>query len=196
MKLAATSIAIALTTLCATAASAQAPAGTVQRDVDQQTRIEQGLQSGALTTREAAKLEGQEAKVETLQANMLKDGSLSPAEKARLDRAQNQVSRDIYRQKHDAQTGNPNSVSSKRMQADVQRNIDQQARIEQGIRSGTLANRETASLERGQARVSRAEAVAGADGHVGAAEQAGIQARENHQSQRIFRKKHNQVAKN
>ena len=32
-------------------------AGTVQRDVNQQTRIEQGLKSGELNTREAAKLE-------------------------------------------------------------------------------------------------------------------------------------------
>ena len=61
--------------------------------------------------------------------------------------------------------------------------------------SGTLTNRETASLERGQAHVNRAEAVAGADGHVGPAEQTNIQARENHQINRIYRKKHNEVEK-
>ncbi|HXX84137.1 MAG TPA: hypothetical protein VEN29_09155 [Casimicrobiaceae bacterium] len=190
-----TSIAIALAALCATAASAQTAGSTVQRDVNQQERIEQGLQNGSLNTREAARLENQEATVERIQANALKDGTLSPAEKARLDKAQNQVSRDIYRQKHDAQSGNPNSASSKRMQADVQRNINQQARIEQGVKSGTLTNRETASLERGQAHVNRAEALAGVDGHVGPAEQANIQARENHQSNRIYRKKHNEIEK-
>ena len=195
MNLASTSMAIALGVLCATAASAQTASSMVQRDVAQQNRIEQGLQSGELNTREAAKLENQEAKVEKMQANALKDGTLSPAEKARLDRAQNQVSRDIYRQKHDAQTGNPNSASSLRMQADVQRNANQQARIEQGVKSGALTNRETASLERGQAHVNRAEALAGADGHVGPAEQANIQAREDHQSNRIYRKKHNEVTK-
>ena len=190
-----TSIVIALGALCTTAASAQTTGSTVQRDVNQQERIEQGLQSGALNTREAAKLENQEAKVERIQTSALKDGSLSPAEKARLDKAQNQVSRDIYRQKHDAQTGNPNSASSKRMQADVQRNANQQARIEQGVKSGTLTTRETASLERGQAHVNRTEAVAGADGHVGPVEQANIQARESHQSARVYRKKHNDVEK-
>jgi len=190
-----TAIVVALSALCATAASAQTTGGTVQRDVNQQERIEQGLQSGALNTREAAKLENQETKVEKMQANALKDGSLSPAEEARLDKAQNQVSRDIYRQKHDAQLGNPNSASSKRMQADVQRNINQQVRIEQGVKSGALTHRETARLERGQAHVNRAEAVAGADGHIGPVGQANIQARENHQSARVYRKKHNEIEK-
>jgi len=98
-------------------------AGTVQRDVNQQSRIEQGLKSGELNTREAAKLEKEEAHVDHMQAKDLKDGSLSSAEKAKLNAAQNKVSRDIYREKHDAQVGNPNSASSKRMQADVQRNV-------------------------------------------------------------------------
>jgi len=81
------------------------------------------------------------------------------------------------------------------MQADVQRNANQQARIEQGVQSGALTNRETASLERGQSHVNRAEGRAAADGHVGPAEQANIQARENHQSKRIYRKKHNEAEK-
>src|SRR5258706_10942310 len=112
-------------------AGAFAQAGTVQRDVNQQQRIEQGLQSGQLNTREAARLESEEAKVQRDQARAMRDGKLSPAEKARLAREQNKVSRDIYREKHDAQTGNPGSASSQRMQADVQRNINQQTRIEQ-----------------------------------------------------------------
>ena len=41
-------------------AGAFAQAGTVQRDVNQQQRIEQGLQSGQLTTREASRLEGED----------------------------------------------------------------------------------------------------------------------------------------
>src|SRR3954466_2856567 len=154
-----------------TGAFAQAGAGTIQRDVNQQQRIEQGLQSGQLNTREAARLEREEGKVERDQSRAMRDGNLSPAEKARLAREQNQVSRDIYREKHDAQTGNPSSASSQRMQADVQRNINQQTRIEQGVQSGSLTTRETAKLEGGQARDTRAEAHAGADGKVSAREQ-------------------------
>src|SRR3954447_7758889 len=155
--------------------AAFAQAGTVQRDVNQQQRIEQGLRSGQLTTREASRLENEEARIERDQARAMKDGKLSPAEKARLEREQNAVSRDIYREKHDAQTGNPNSASSQRMQADVQRNINQQERIEQGVKSGSLTTRETAKLEAGQSRDTRAEARTGADGKVGAREQRRIQ---------------------
>ena len=188
MKFAHTTLTAALALAFSGAVFAQA--NTVQRDANQQQRIEQGLQSGSLTTREAGKLEKEETKVEKDQARAMRDGNLSPAEKARLQREQNAVSRDIYRQKHDAQTGNPNSASSQRMQADVQRNINQQSRIEQGVQSGSLTTRETAKLEAGQSRDTRAEAHAGADGNVSAKEQKRMQKKENRQSARIHREKH------
>ncbi len=119
-----------------------------------------------------------------------KDGKLSPVEKARIQRAQNQESRQINRLESNAAKGNPNSASSQRMQADVQRNVNQQQRIEQGVQSGQLTNREAGKLERGQARVNRAEARAGADGKVGPNEQRRIQKAENRQSKRIYREKH------
>ena len=190
-----TLIALAVGALVSGTAHAQGAATTVQRDVNQQQRIEQGLQSGQLTTGEAAKLEKQETKVETMQKNALKDGTLTPAEKARLAKAQNATSASIAAQKHDAQVGNPNSASSKRMQADVQRNVNQQARIEQGVKSGQLTNTEVAKLERGQSHVTGKEARAGANGHVGAAEQANIQAAENRQSAHVYDKKHNAATK-
>ena len=164
-----------------------------QRNVDQQQRIESGLQSGQLTTREAGKLEKGEAHIDKMEANADRNGHVSAAEQARITSAQNRESNAIYQQKHDAQTGNPNSASSQRLQADTQRNINQQSRIEQGEKSGQLTTRETGSLERGQARVDRATARAAANGHVGANEQAGIQARENRQSNRVFNKKHNRT---
>jgi len=193
MKFAHTAIAAALSLAFCGAALAQA--GTVQRDVNQQQRIEQGLKSGQLTTQEAARLEREESRVERDQARAMRDGKLTPAEKARLAREQDKVSRDIYREKHDAQTGNPNSASSQRMQADVQRNINQQQRIEQGVKSGSLTTREAAKLERGQARDTRLEARAGADGNVGAREQRRIQKNENQQSRRIHREKHDAQSK-
>lgn len=190
-----TLIALAVAAALPLGALAQTTATEVQRDINQQQRIEQGLKSGALTTREAAKLEKEEARVDRMESRALKDGNLSPAEKARIERAQNNVSRDIYREKHDAQTGNPNSASSQRMQADVQRNINQQKRIEQGVKSGELTNREAGRLERGQARVDAREAHAGANGHVSAGEQRRIQTAENRQSRHIFHEKHNAKTK-
>lgn len=169
--------------------------GTVQRDVNQQNRVEQGLQSGQLNTKEASKLEGEQARIQREQARDLKDGNLSPAEKARLTRDQNRASRDINRLESNKATGNPNSASSKRMQADVQRNANQQARIEQGVKSGSMTNREAGRAERGQARVAHAEAKSGRNGHVSKGEQQHVQTAENRQSAHIAREKHNDVKK-
>jgi len=81
------------------------------------------------------------------------------------------------------------------MQADVQRNVNQQQRIQNGMDNGSLTNREAGKLERGQGRVNGREASAAANGHVSAREQRGIQRTENRQSARIYRKKHNAITK-
>ncbi len=177
--------------LIAVPALAQTPGTEVQRNANQQQRIEQGLQSGALSTKEAGQLERQQTQVDRLEKKSLKDGTLSADEQARIQAKQNKASKTIAAQKHDAQVGNPASKSSQRMQADVRRNVNQQARIEQGVKSGQLSNQEVAKLERGQAHVNRAEANAAANGHVSAAGQANIQGKENVQSARIADKKTN-----
>lgn len=183
--------------LAAVIAAAVSPAfaqtaapGYTQRDINQEKRIEQGLQSGQLNTREAARLQAEQARIDRMQASALRDGKLTAVERARIGAAQNKASADIAREKHDAHTGDPNSPSSRRMQADVQRSINQEKRIQQGMASGELTSREAARLEAGQARVGRSQARAGADGHIGPREQAGIQHRQNVQSKRIYRHKH------
>src|SRR3989442_5434393 len=75
-------IAIAVGALFSGAAVAQQ--GTVQRDVNQQERIEQGLKSGQLNTQEASRLEAEQSRIQRDQSRALQDGNLSPAEKARL----------------------------------------------------------------------------------------------------------------
>ena len=189
-------VAAAVAGLFSLAANAQTTGSEVQRDVNQQQRIEQGLKSGSLNTREASKLEAGESRIDKMEANAEKDGKLSPAEKQRIQRAQNQESREINKLESNSAKGNPNSASSQRMQADVQRNINQERRIQQGMASGQLTNREAGRLEAGQALVDRLEARAGQDGHVGAGEQERIQHRENMQSRRIYREKHDAQAKN
>ena len=168
-------------------------ASSVARDGHQESRIESGLQNGSITTREGALLQKDEAHVDHLQAKDLKNGKLSPGERAQLNAAQNKTSRDIKTAETNGVNGNPLSASSQRMQADTQRNIDQQKRIEQGVQNKSLSNKEVGSLERGQSRVDRKEFAAGRDGHVGAHEQASIQHSENHQSRRIHRDKTNAV---
>ncbi len=178
------------------AASAQTNAATTtQRDVNQEQRIENGLQNGTITTRENAELQRDEAHVDKLQARDMKNGPMTPAEKAQLTAAQNKTSRDIHQAKTNGINGNPLSASSQRAQADTQRNIDQQQRIANAVKDGSLTNHEAASLERGQSHVDAKEARAGANGHVSAGEQRRIARSENRQSARIYDKKHNAQTK-
>ena len=164
-------------------------ASTTQRDVNQQTRIERGLQDGQLSTAEAARLEKEQSHIARLQARDLKGGSLSAADRAQLDRAQNKASHDIKAAEQNGVTSNPDSPSSRRMQADTARNIAQERRIESGLQHGTLTPHEAGALEAGQARVDRKEALAGRDGKVSGNEQRSIQAAQNHQSRHIRHEK-------
>jgi hypothetical protein len=162
-----------------------------QRNVNQQERVEQGLQSGQLSTKEAGQLERGQEHIDHMEAHDLKNGSISAAEQSKLNAAENHQSANIYADKHNGVTGNPNSASSQRMQSDVQRNVNQQQRIANGVSNGSLTNHEVGSLERGQSHVAGKEANAAANGHVGSHEQARIQGSENHQSNRVYDKKHN-----
>jgi hypothetical protein len=184
-------VASILIALGAASAFAQPVANTVQRDFNQQTRIENGLKDGSLTTKEAGRLEREQSQIDRLQVKDLKDGKLSAVERARLTRLQDKSSRDIHASKTNAVKGNPESKSSERLQAVVQRNVNQEKRIEQGVQSGALTNRETGKLEQGQAKNDHMEAKAARDGHIGKHEQAAIARKENLQSEKIHDKKHN-----
>ncbi len=180
-----------------TGPSAQPPAtypnadpNEYQRNVDQQDRIENGLKSGQVTTGGAAQLEKGEDHIDKMESHDEKTG-MTPQESQNLERAQNRESQQIYDDKHNAATGNPDTASSQRMQADVQRDANQQTRIQQGVNSGSVTAGEAAKLENGQAADSRAQARAGANGNVSAKEQARLQRKQNRQSNRIHRKKHN-----
>lgn len=190
-----TFLTLAIGLLFSAGALAQNAASETQRDTNQQNRVEQGLKSGQLTTKEAGQLERDEQRIDRTQAQDMKNGPLTVQEKAQIQHEQNQASRQIYQDKHNAATGNPDSKSSERMQAEVQRNANQQARINQGVRSGQLTNREAGALERGQAHVDRSEANAARNGRVSAREQARTQGKENRQSGRIYRKKHNDTTR-
>lgn len=181
-------------------AMAQAPAAptppvspgaqVIQRQVNQQQRVENGLKDGSLTVKEAGRIERGEAGLDRMIARDQKNG-ITPQEQARINQRENALSRDIRRETTNAATGNPANASNQRMQADVQRNINQDKRIEAGVKSGQLSNREVSALERGQARVDGKEARAARNGHVGAAEQARVQATEKRQSRRIHHDRHN-----
>ncbi|MBC7779320.1 MAG: hypothetical protein H7125_04375 [Proteobacteria bacterium] len=181
---------IAVTAASCGSAMAQSAADFAERDANQQRRILQGLQSGQLTTEEAARLERSDARIDRVEARSLSDGRLDSREQARIDTLQDRQSREIREQRRDGDTANPRSASSQRMQADVQRNLNQEARIAQGLRSGDLTNREAARLERGQAHSGREQFRAGRDGFVGVYEQRQVQRTEQRQSRHIAAARH------
>jgi hypothetical protein len=164
--------------------------GTLDRDIHQQDRIEQGLQNGQLTTREGSQLERDEARINATQARDMRNGSLSTAERAHLDQMQDRVSQDIHSARDNGMRGNASSASSQRLQADVQRNAMQQTRIENGLHQGQLTGQEAARLEGNQSRTDTREYAAGRDGYIGRYQQNGIQRQDNRRSVGIRAQKH------
>jgi len=72
-----------------------------RREARQQARIGQGVASGQLTPRETVRLERGEQHIDRMEARAkANDGKIGPAERARINRAQNRESRRIYRLKH------------------------------------------------------------------------------------------------
>jgi uncharacterized membrane protein YebE (DUF533 family) len=74
-----------------------------QRQENQQQRIDQGVQSGALTAREANHLEKAQERIQSMEDKAKADGSVTAQERKRLQQAENVQSRHIYNQKHDRQ---------------------------------------------------------------------------------------------
>src|SRR5688572_7332911 len=106
-----TAVAIAVGSLFAGAAFAQSNYSIEQRDRMEQERIDRGVQSGQLTSREAARLQGERAQIERLEARARSDGVLTRNERARIDHAQDRLGRDIYRETHDRQVAHSNGRS-------------------------------------------------------------------------------------
>jgi uncharacterized membrane protein YebE (DUF533 family) len=75
-----------------------------KRQANQERRIEQGEKSGALTPKEAARLEKGQARVQKMEDKATADGKVTAKERARIEKAQDKQSREIRRQKHDQQT--------------------------------------------------------------------------------------------
>ena len=85
------------------AVQAQSTPGFDQRQANQEQRIQQGVQSGALTSQEAARLERGQDRLQRLEDKAKADGTVTKQERARLQHAENVESKRIYRQKHDRQ---------------------------------------------------------------------------------------------
>ena len=160
-----------------------------QRKENQQDRIANGVQSGQLTAGETANLEKKEAAInkETATDRAANGGKLTSAEKQQVNKQQNQMSKQIYQDKHNANTaqyGN-NKVG--------QRRENQQDRIAQGIKSGQLTAGETAKLEKQQQGINKQVATdrKANGGTLTASQKQQINKEQNGASKNIYNKKHN-----
>jgi len=173
-----------------TTTSTRASRPTVaERKENQQDRIANGVKSGQLTAGETSSLEAKEAAIngETRADRQANGGKLTESEKQQINQQQNQLSKQIYQDKHNANTahyGN-NAVD--------QRRENQQDRIAQGIRSGQLTAGETAKLENQQKGINQQVQAdrAANGGKLTAGEKQQIRKEQNAASKNIYNKKHN-----
>lgn len=76
-----------------------------KRQCYQQNRINSGCGTGALTGKEARRMQKQQRSLAKREARMrMTGGGLNRKEARRLEKQQDQLSKNIYKQKHDSQT--------------------------------------------------------------------------------------------
>lgn len=160
-----------------------------QRKENQQDRIANGVGSGQLTAGETKNLEGREANLnsEIKDDRAADNGKLTQQERQQVNKQQNNLSKSIYQDKHNANTahyGN-NEVG--------QRRENQQDRIANGIRNGSMSAGEAARTEGREQNINQHIAAdRGANGgKLTPQERQNINRRQNGASRQVYRQKHN-----
>jgi len=160
-----------------------------QRADKQQERIANGIKDGELTPSEATALTAKESQINTEEQRMKNadGGHLTAADRAKLQRQQNQVSKQIYQDAHNGTTQHYGTGLIS------QRAENQQDRIAQGMQSGQLTGGEAGNLEKQEAAINHEAARdrAANGGKLTQQEKAKIHRQQNHLSSEIYKDKHN-----
>jgi hypothetical protein len=157
------------------------------REANQDQRIANGLRSGQMTSGEAARAERTQSNIDQQvhddrEAN---GGKLTGAERQQINGEQNQASRQIYDEKHNANTVKPNEVDD--------REANQQQRTANGLRSGEMTSGEAARTNENQANTAQQvhnERTANGGALTGK-EKKQANKEENKNSKQIYNEKHN-----
>ncbi len=160
-----------------------------QRRENQQDRIANGVGSGQLTAGETKNIEGREANLnrEIKDDRSADNGKLTQQERQQINKQQNNLSHSIYQDKHNANQahfGN-NEVG--------QRRENQQDRIANGIRNGSMSAGEAARTENREQGINQqvhADRQANG-GKLTGQEHRQINREQNGASRQIYRQKHN-----
>jgi hypothetical protein len=195
------SLALLVAGVLGVAGLSQAEAGTRdpgvnQRQQNQHQRIKQGARSGELTRRETGALAREQRDVRQLERAYKSDGELTRAERVDLHQEQNQASRHIYNQKHDAQDRPAASVPPAVRDPGVnQRQVNQTGRIVNGVKTGELTHDEAQGLREGRRDIRQTEQEYKADGALTREERVDLHQDLTQQSKDIYEAKHNDVTR-
>lgn len=172
---------IFLTGILALATLASAPAQTAAREKSQQERIGAGVKDGSITPAEAARLEREERNLnrKIAREKAANGGTLTQQQKYDVGNRQTQIKGDIYNARHNDKTANPNSALNQR--------------VGNGIQDGSLRPAEAAKIEGQRAAINRqAAAEKSANGGTLTPAQKNQIAREKSKvSREVYNKRHN-----
>jgi hypothetical protein len=157
------------------------------RMANQDQRIAGGERSGQMTSGEAAKATAQQSHIDSQTAadRAANGGKLTGGEKQQINHEQNNASKNIYNDNHNANAIKPNAVDN--------REANQQDRTAQGIRSGQETAGEAGRTNARQAGVDQ-EVHNGRTANGGALngqQKAQVNRQQNHNSNQIANQKHN-----
>lgn len=193
------SLALLVAGVLGVAGLGQAQAGTRDpgvnnRQQNQHQRVKQGVRSGELTRRETGALAREQRNIRQLERAYKSDGELTRAERADLHQEQNQASRHIYNQKHDAQDRPVASVPPAVRDPGVnQRQANQTGRIVNGVKTGELTQDEAQGLRDGRREIRQTEQEYKSDGTLTREERVDLHQDLSQQSKDIYEAKHNDV---
>ena len=195
------SLALMVAGVLGVAGLSQAEAGTRDprvnaRQQNQHQRVNQGVRSGELTRRETGALAREQRDVRQLEREYKSDGMLTRDERVDLHKEQNQASRHIYNQKHDAQERPVASVPpAVRDPAVNQRQANQTGRIVNGVKSGELTHDEAQDLRDGRRDIRQTEQEYKSDGALTRDERIDLHQDLNQQSKDIYDAKHDETTR-
>lgn len=151
---------------------------------NQAERISEGIRDGSLTPAEAARLQREQSRLAREEQRFKADGNLSPSERRRLMRDEGRASRDIWRERHDNQgTLAPTPWVDGRLQ-------NEQRRIDAGIADGSLTAGEARRLQSAENRIAAEEQRFKSDGKFAPRERQKTVHDENRLSRQIYRQRH------
>src|SRR5229473_1173887 len=128
-----------------------------QRKENQQDRIANGVKSGQLTPGETANLENKEAAInkETRTDRAANGGKLTSAEKTQINQQQNQMSKQIYADKHNANTAHYGNNKVGQRREKQQQGINKHVARDRKANGGALTAREKKQVNKEQNQASR-----------------------------------------